>query len=238
MVSEIIKPGDKIDINFVHQSNGKTYKSSVFDFLEGNFLEIAMPTEGGKMVLFNLGVECQLYFYTSKGMYTCEAIVAKRYKRDNFFLLAMKMKTGLKRYQRREFFRVECLIDFNYYKISDEVAKLEEPEEFFSVLMNPIYKQQKKLARTRDLSGGGIRFTAEEPLEIGSKILIVIRLVNDKMDQVFYLVSDIISCDIVETTNDRWIVRAKWKLKNPKEQEKIVRFVFEEDRMKRKKEIR
>ena len=239
MVSEIIKPGDKIDINFLHQNAGKTYKSSFFNFFEsGQFLEVAMPTEGGKMVLFNLGVECQLYFYTSKGMYTCEAVVVKRYKRDNFFLLAMKMNSGLKRYQRREFFRVECLIDFNYYKISDEVAMLEEQEELFSVMMNPIYKQQKKVARTRDLSGGGTRFTAYEPLEIGQKILIALRLTNEKMDQLFYLVSEVISCDLADKTDDRWVVRAKWSIKDAKEQEKIVRFVFEEDRKKRKKEIR
>ena len=96
-IEDYVKLGDKIDINFLHQNNGKTYKSDVFDFLDNNELEISMPTEGGKMVIFNVGFECQFYFYTAKGLYTCEAVITNRYKRDNFFLLSAKMKTGLKK---------------------------------------------------------------------------------------------------------------------------------------------
>ena len=50
----LIKPGDKIDINYLHQNNGKTYKSSVFDVLNGTELDITMPTDEGKMVLHPL----------------------------------------------------------------------------------------------------------------------------------------------------------------------------------------
>lgn len=235
-ISAYITPGDKIDINFLHQHNGKTYKSSVFDFLNDTELEISMPTDGGKMVMFNIGFECQLYFYTSRGLFTCEAVVTNRYKRDNFYLLSVKIKTALKKFQRREFFRLECLIDFAYYKIPDEVAKLETTEELFEEIANPEYIEHKKLARTKDLSGGGCRFTTMESLEIGSKILIVIRLANEKIDHMFYLVTDIIACDPVEKMPDLWIARGKFEFKNIKDRDLIIRYVFEEDRMNRKRE--
>lgn len=236
MVSEIIRPGDKIDINFLHQNNGKTYKSSVFDFLDSYTLEIGMPTEGGKMVIFNLGFECQLYFYTSKGLYTCEAVVVQRYKKGNFFLLAMRMKTGLKKFQRREFYRLECLIDFSYYRISKEVAQLGSENEFLKLTLSPEYIIEQKFACTRDISGGGIRFTAKEEIEIGQLILIVIRLNNEKIDHTFYLVADVISCELAPQTESRWIVRAKFRHKDPKIRDTIVRYVFEQDRKLRKKE--
>lgn len=235
-VSDYITPGDKIDICYLHQNNGKTYKSSVFDFLGDNEIEMSMPTDGGKMVMFNIGFECQLYFYTSKGLFTCEAIVTNRYKREQFILMSVKIKTRLKKYQRREFFRLECLVDFTYYQISDKVAGLETTEELFEEIANPDYIEHKKFGRTKDLSGGGMRFTTMGRLEVGSKILTVMRLANDKIDHMFYLVSDIISCDPVENMPELWIVRAKFEFKNIKDRDLIIRYVFEEDRMKRKRE--
>ena len=236
MVTDFVKPGDKIDINFLHQNNGKTYKSSVFDLIDDHTVEISMPTDEGKIVMFSRGFECQMYFYTSRGLYTCEAAVLDRYKTGNFVLLSMRLTTALKKFQRRDYYRVQCSVDFAYYKISDTVAKLETTEDLFEEITNPDYIEKKSLGRTRDLSGGGIRFTATEPLEIGSKILIVIRLANDKMDHMFYLVLEIISCLSIENVQDRWEVRGKWVFKNAKDRDLIVRWVFEEDRMIRKKE--
>ena len=236
IVADFIKPGDKIDINFLHQNNGKTYKSSVFDFLSDNELEIGMPTNEGKMVMFNIGFECQFYFYTSKGLYTCEAVITNRYKKDNFYLLSAKLKTGLKKFQRREFYRLDCALDFVYYEISNEVAKLETTEDLFEEITNPEYIDKKKYARTKDLSGGGVRFSTMEQLEIGSKILVAIRLSNNKIDQTFYLVSDVIACEKDEKHPEFWIVRAKFRFKNIKDRDLIIRYVFEEDRMNRKRE--
>ena len=92
------------------------------------------------------------------------------------------------------------------------------------------------LARTRDISGGGMKFTSTEKLEAGSHILAVIRLTNDKMDHMFYLVAQIVECCTIEHVHDKWVVRAKWLLKNKKDRDAIVRYVFEEDRMIRRRE--
>ena len=64
----------------------------------------------------------------------------------------------------------------------------------------------------------------------------VIRLANDKLDHMFYLVTDIIACDPVEKMPDLWIVRARFEFKNIKDRDLIIRYVFEEDRMNRKRE--
>lgn len=236
MIADFVKPGDKIDISYLHQNNGKIYKSGVFDFLSDYEIELTMPTDEGKMVMFHLGFECQFYFYTSKGLYTCEAVITNRYKRDNFFLLSARIKTPLKKFQRREYYRLECDIDFAYYKIPNEVANLETTEEIFEVIADPSYIELKQLARTRDLSGGGLRFTAIEQLNAGEKVLTVIRMANDKLDHTFYLVTEIIACEPVEKAPGLWLARGRFDFKNAKEQDLIIRFVFEEDRMKRKKE--
>lgn len=236
MGSNVIKLGDKIDIVFLHQNNGKVYKSSVHDILENNILEVAMPTDEGKMVMFQVGFECQYYFYTEKGMYTCETVVVNRYRRENFFLLAVRATSPLKKYQRREFYRIEKSIDMAYYKISDEVAALQTTEELFDEIADPKYIIEKMFARTRDLSGGGLRFTTAEKLESGTKLLVEIRLSNPKMDRTFYLVTNIIDSFEIPDVKDLWIARGRFEFKNKKDRDLIIRYVFEEDRMMRKKE--
>lgn len=237
MIGNIVKPGDKIDIKYLHQDNDKIYMSGVFDIISEDEIEITIPTYEGKMVLFHNGFEFEFFFYTARGMYTCEAVVTDRYKRDNFYLLAVELTSPLKKFQRREFYRLECTLDFSYYKIPKEVAELETTEDLFEVIADPVYIEQKKLGRTKDLSGGGCRFLATETLEVGSNILMVIRLANDKVDHTFYLVMEIIACDAIKELDDRWLVRGRFDFKNKKERDLIIRYVFEEDRMLRKKEI-
>lgn len=231
---EFIKPGDKIDIHYLHQSNSKPLKSSVYDILNDTELEIVMPTLGGKMILFQVGIACQYYFYTQKGVYTCEAIVKERSRKGNFHVLKLKTTSAIKKFQRRDYFRLNCFIDFSYYTISKDMAIVETTEELLNEIEKPEYREQKKMARTRDISGGGVRFNAYEPIEVGTNLFNEIYLSNDKMDHIFYLVSEVIRCSQIE--QDKWEIRAKWYYKNKQERDMIVRFVFEEDRKKRKKE--
>ena len=41
----------------------------------------------GRMVLFQLERECSIVFYTKGGMYNCTAVVKKRYRKENLYLL-------------------------------------------------------------------------------------------------------------------------------------------------------
>lgn len=236
MLNKVIKSGDKLDIKYLHQNKDKIYKSSVYDILDEDELEITIPTDEGKLILFHSGFEFQFFFYTGKGLFTCDAVVLDRYKRGNFYLLLVQLTTPLKKFQRREYYRLQCIIDFAYYKITDEVAELATTEEIFEVVADPVYISQRRLGRTKDLSGGGCRFLATEPLETGEKVLIMLRLANDKIDHMFYLVTEVITCEKVEQLKDTWMIRGKFEYKNKKERDLIVRYVFEEDRMLRKKE--
>lgn len=235
VVSDFVCPGDKIDITYLHQNNGKVYKSSVYDVLDDFTLEIGMPTQGGKMVLFQVGFECSMFFYTQKGMYTCEGKVIERYKKDGFYMVAVKILSAPKKYQRRDYYRVETSIDFSYYKITQEVADLNTTEELFEEITDPMYIPEKKLAHTLDISGGGIKFLTEEELEAGTYILTVMRLANDKIDHMFYLVAEVIACERWPKATEKNVVRTKFRFKDLKDRDAIVRYVFEEDRMMRKK---
>ena len=69
-----------------------------------------------------------------------------------------------------------------------------------------------------------------------SYVLSVIRLANEKVDHTVYLVTEVIACSRVDKYPDKREIRAKFHFKDLKDRDLIVRFVFEEDRMLRKKE--
>lgn len=238
LMSELARLGDKIDITFLHQENGKVYKSSIFEFLENNILEICMPTDNGRMVLFNLGMQCDMFFYTQRGMYTCEGKVVSRYKKENFYLLAVKITSEPKRYQRREYYRVDCSLELTYYKADVTFAELEATEDVIAGISEALLQGSMECceARTMDLSGGGMRFLTKEQLERDSYLVIVIRLTNDRVDNTFHLVARLIDCIPKENAPGYYVARVKFLFKDLQEREQIIRFVFEQDRMLRKKE--
>ena len=86
-----------------------------------------------------------------------------------------------------------------------------------------------------DISGGGVRFTGDVPLEAGQFVLLIFRLINKNTDECFHLVSQIVEAR--KEDNERYSCRAKFIFKDLRDREKIVRFVFEEERRIRKKEI-
>lgn len=244
---ELTNLGDKIDIQLVQQlemqergeldSPIRTYKSSIFDYISERQVEIAMPTENGRMVLFQVGLRCKLLFYTKRGLYTCRALVEKRYKKENFFVLAMKLLEAPVKFQRREFFRLECTVDVKYIPVTEEVAYYQTTEKIFRETQNLEYLTNVKDGITLDISGGGSRFVTSEQLEAGGYILMSFRLTNDKVDKMFYLVSQVVFSEPRKNVPKQYVNRTKFLFKDLKDREAIVQFVFEEERKIRRKEI-
>lgn len=241
--SNIIIPGDKIDIRLLHQMNAednggqkaKVYKSNVCEFVSDHEMEILMPMQGSRMVLLQIGAECQFVFYTRRGLYSCDAIVRERYRKDNLYLLRILLRTEPKRFQRRAFFRIDFVTEMQLLEITEEVAALKTTEMLFVESQDIKYIDHKKKAMICDISGGGVRFTVDTPLEPGQFVLLTFRLVNENTDECFYLVSQIVATQKEDT--DRYSCRAKFIFKDLKDREKIVRFVFEEERRIRRKEV-
>jgi c-di-GMP-binding flagellar brake protein YcgR len=244
-VTDVITLGDKIDIRLSRQlrkqENGgeeaAVYQSSVSDYLSDKELEISMPTQGGRMVLFQMGAECSLIFYTKGGMYTTTATVTKRFRRDGLYLLTVLLTGSLVKFQRREFFRVDHSSQVEYYKITMEIAKSRTMQEIFTAIEEEPEAFSKQTGNMQDVSGGGIRFSAAEGLEPNTYVLVKFRLSNGKMDESFRLVGQVVGSYPHERASGLFNNRIEFLFKDLRDREKIVRFVFEEERRIRKKEV-
>lgn len=244
-LSDVIRPGDKIDIKLVHQvmreQNGgdpaPLYQSRVCDQTSETDVEIDMPISGGKMILFPMGAECQFIFYTKGGMYQCEGVVQKRYKERNMYFLSVRMTKAPVKFQRREFFRIDYVMPFQFYEITPEIAGMETTQEMLSALKETEEDQKPHKGMIQDISGGGIRFSSEVTLHVGDLVLAAFHLKNERMDEVFYLVSQVVAVQEHTSVKNMYIQRVKFLFKDLKIREKIVRFVFEEERKIRRKEV-
>lgn len=244
-LESLIRLGDKVDIilsyQLEQQKNGldtevKKFKSSVVDFLSDKNLEVTMPTFDGKMVLFREGIRCEMILYTRNGLYSCNCFVRKRYKTDNLYLLDMEILSMPVKFQRREFFRVDCSIEMTYYEISKEIANLETTAEILSELHDDGAEKLPKKATMLDISGGGLRFSCDEKLKSGSYVLVIAPLENMVVHGKFILVVQIIDGYEAPNAQGMYFNRGKFGFKDLKDRERIVRFVFEEERKIRKKE--
>lgn len=244
-LSDIVCLGDKIDIKMSREQHGQenggqvanVYQSSVSDFVSDMELEIDMPTQAGRLVLFHINERCEFVFYTRRGMYCCSGVVKSRCRKDNLYLLVVEITTTPTKFQRREFFRIEYLTEIKYYEISEETAAMSSMEQIYDMVRGEEYLEQMKHGFLKDISGGGVKFNSFIPHKKNDFLLLMFRLANKCIDENFYLVCQIIESGEKSGQRKLYENRAQFLYKDLKDREKIVRFVFEEERRIRKKDI-
>lgn len=245
-VSDIIRLGDKIDIRVLQQifSEDKysdkpdEYRSQVLDIKDNGNFEIAMPTEKGRLILLPLGVRFEFVFYSyNGGLYKSIGQVVERYKKDGFFMLEIQLKRPLEKFQRREYYRYNCTLDFKFYMLDEEQKKMASSDEVYRDLMEEECEDFVCNGITIDLSGGGMKFRSAQELTAGDKIMVIMRLTNDKMDKQIHLLSNVISCiEVHMPAKVLYESRLEFEIDDNRIREDIIRYIFEEERKVRQKE--
>lgn len=243
-VSDVIRPGDKIDISYMQQVSRlakereipTAYKSKVLDLKENGNIEISMPAEGGKLVLLPLDVRFEFVFFSRGGIYRAIGQIKERYKSDNVYMLEVELKSQLEKFQRREFFRYPCVIDMNYFAITPEEVQIGSGDAIFIKLREEKAADREYKGRIVDLSGGGIRFRTDQKLECGQYVLLEIHLKNESLDKQYYIIGNVIDCTYAQKpAPQKFEVRSKFLIQDDSIREEIIRFIFEEERKVRQR---
>ena len=101
----------RLDQVIRNEQNKKVYVSKIYDILDRDKLQIAMPIFEGRIVPLDLDERYTACFYTERGLLQCNVQVTARYKSGNLFFLDVKLLGALEKVQRRQFYRYDCLID-------------------------------------------------------------------------------------------------------------------------------
>ena len=239
MLEQYVQLGQRIELESITrivadgepQQLRKVYSSKVYDILSEERLEILMPYEQRKLVLLPVDSEYSLHFFTDNGIYECAARIIDRYKTNNVFILVVELLTSLKKYQRREYYRHNCMIEIETRALNDEERMMLgtpgwEPDE-----EQPMHK-----SIIVDISGGGLRFISNESYKAGVLLYCRYCLPKKQQQKKYTIIGKILSVQPAEKRPGFLEYRIKYQDMDNKKREEIIQYIFEEERKNRKKE--
>lgn len=252
MKEQVIKVGDKIEMYRISAQLDESevrrqYISQLLDYMEDDQVKLAMPMEGGRMVPLTVGDMYEVCFYTSSGLFQARLEIVDRYKENNIFLLVGEFRSDLEKCQRRQYYRLEHIIDINYRTYTKEEEILQRRlklndfanEEARISCRKILDEVQKKwmLATITDISGGGARFNSFNEHKKESMLFLRIPITQKGISTIFELKCEVVDCNVLPKRTDFYETRVKFVDIDRDEREQIVRFIFEQERKMLRKGI-
>ena len=233
MLTKIVSPGNKVDVmvkDKTEPDGKKCYESRVYDVLSDEEFEIHMPMEKSKLILLPVGGVFDFYFYTSNGLYQCNARVKDRYKSGATYILLCEPATNLRKYQRREFYRFACILKMSSRKLQDDEVEAASKNEMYYQTGLPMNN-----CVIVDISGGGVRFVSRIRYEVGTLIYLTYRLNINGKDKDYDITGKILDSYEVPGKSDQFEHRVKYLNMDNAVREEIIRYIFEEERKSRQR---
>lgn len=246
MIKKIITEGSKVELQRIaslahsYQKHGeeeaKTYYSLVSEVMDEDRVKITMPLEKGRVVPLPVNGRYNACFYTSNGLYQGRVIVVDRYKEDNIFMLVVELISDLVKFQRRQYYRLGCTMDIVYKKIEED-----EEREFARDIVESSTETSEEENYIEgialDISGGGMRFVSEQKLEEGDDIFVIIEIQYIDAKKKYGLNAKVISSQLLVNREGKYEHRVEYKNMNGKVREALIKYIFDEERRQRKKEM-
>ncbi|BCN31513.1 flagellar brake protein [Anaeromicropila herbilytica] len=247
MASELIAVGDKIDlIDISRKETSEDYKSKILDIVDDKHIKISMPMKGGRVIPLEVGKKFRLWIYSKNVLYTTIGLIEERYRKENLFVLEITLETKLEKLQRREYYRLPCVIELDLKLLEEEeeeyINQLEK-DEFTS--MEARIECQDKLAaygtnwtkgNIIDLSGGGARINSD--IEFKKDDILKIKYCINVNFEPEYVESKakVIEGFRVENMPYKYETRIEFIDLKKDSRDAIVRYIFDEERKKIQKE--
>lgn len=236
MVENLISAGDKVEMKSVEPvilpdgtEGRKLYKSTVYDVLEDGSIEIMMPMEKTKLVLLPVEGEYEVCFFTNTGMYRGNVRIVDREKTENSYILITELITNLQKFQRREYFRFNCIIEMKTKEITENMAQ--SIEKKLGYLIPEIEMTRGVIV---DLSGGGVRFVSRKAYSQDAVLFMKFTLEIGEHEREFELAAKVISCTEIPNRKNEYEIRTKFVYLDNTTREDIIKYIFNEERKNRK----
>lgn len=249
MLERLLTAGDKVELMKTsglanNLSDKKVYYSLLVDIDAEDRLTLTMPIEAGKLVTLSVGERYWLVFYTHSGIYQSKALIIERERQGNIHVMIVKTLTEPERIQRRQFYRIECVMDVEY-RVMDEIEA-----KGYEVLRTKAYKTMEdriKLKRLLvpsgnewnkgvavDISGGGMRFNTKQEHENPYYLELCFSVNIGNVMKKIATPARVIRYAPVKNLLGTNEFRVEFVEIPTKQREDIVQYVFNEDRNRRK----
>ena len=192
-------------------------------------IDIAMPMQGTKIILFPVGEKIDMLFYCSgHAMYGCVGEVTNRMKEEGLFKLEVKLISDLKKVQRREHFRLNLAVPLMYYKWTEYEEGMRDSDAVNDAFMfvTPDWME----GMTIDLSGGGIKFVSDLQLEKNEKIVIILNSNDTALNRSYKFLCNVVDSFKLDGPAVGYATRARFMGLTEEEQEELIKFIFDMER--------
>lgn len=243
--------GNKINMLRIKDSTGvrtkpQQYVSQLLDLdVTKKYAKISMPIVNKMIVPLEIGDIYRIIIYTSNGLYQCMSRIEKRYKEGSLYMLDIQLMGKLEKYQRRQYFRLLCNFNVGHRIESEQETLLKElliKNKFES-------KEERKLCQDEldslvftwntgtviDISGGGIRFNSSYEYKPDDLVIIKIPIAVDIDGNIREITTRVIHA--VKKINGPvavYDIRGEFVNIDNRIREKLVRYIFEEQRKRMK----
>ncbi len=226
-LEDLIRPGERVDIQELEPDDygeKKLYITKVYDIDENEEIFLQMPMDKTKLQLLPTGGEYEAFFYAKKGIYRCEIRIEERLKDNNISILRIGVLTNPEKHQRREYYRYGCVIG-----MAAQMLTAEEGEAFKEYRKIPEREPEEKCVVV-DISGGGIRFVTASKLIKGEllhcRYVLPFETGGEKFDHVIKILAEKPVLNNPKNTE----YRGEFINISNFERERIIRYIFEEER--------
>ncbi|MBQ6538371.1 MAG: flagellar brake protein [Eubacterium sp.] len=246
-MTPVFKIGDKVDLVQKSSSAGgkvseRQYASRIIDFDMIRTVKLSAPIQDGHLVPLSVGDDYDLIVFTKAGLYSCRGRIKKRYLEKKISVLDVLIISEFKKYQRREFFRLECSFNMAYRIITLEEKQL-RVKLATDNFNTPAEKNEckEKLAKMEpewldatitNLSGGGVKFHSKDYFKKDeiTEVKIPLQISTGFETLTFF-------ARVIESTENMKMLktfdtRCEFLSMSGRERELIVKFVFEQQRKK------
>ena len=240
MLSKVLSIGDKVEFTRVQavQSDAsmrkKVYVSQIYEVVDETRVKVGMPIENGHIVALSPNTRLDACFFTAKGLYHGRVIGVERMREHNIYVMVVELQYELKKFQRRQYYRLNCTMDLLHRPMEEE-----EQELFINKGMAPddsnIVGFKNGIAL--DFSGGGIRFISQEKYNKEDLIVIRLKISYDDEYKIYSVVSRVISSIPAKNGRENIEHRVEFVDLDSKIREVIISYIFREERKQRQKSL-
>ena len=209
-----IKMGDSVEI-MPRVKTGKPYNSKVEQLVDENIALLHVPISYGYLIKLPLDKKYTFTFHTDNGMVRTEAVIEDYFAENGFQMMRIRMLDEAEKYQRREFFRFECNLPFEFgaLAVGYDIARDKPKPEMFPAL-------------AKDISAGGICFVSNHKVEVKTRIKCIIPMEGDD----FITFSIIMHRQKLHDMHYKYQYRSMFVDLSSLEKERIVKYIFTEQR--------
>lgn len=249
-MSHLIETGTKLELKKIRHVETMPEVNYVSRFLYQKSVDeavIEMPVKSGVLVPLEPGDTYQVCFFTSKGLYQCQAQVMSRFYEDSLPVALLKLRSEFEKLQRRQYYRMECLLQLEHAVMTEEeyrqmlLQKGELGQQIVKKDGADIGEQNIKLrfypGVILDISGGGLRYNSQHPAQSGDIIAVHIAFLEPELRHLHTLFARVLTVLPVPNRTELYEHRVEFISITNAERESIIRYIFLEERKRRKKEM-